>query len=243
MREGATVCGVRCRNCGGACTACGHVGERNARHGGECPKCKIGMMVCQAPPVEGSDRCRMHGGKVPPKGPFHHARKHGGYSILQQPGILEKVREKVRDPELLDMRRDVALLTVRVEQLTENPNLSLAAINAGLQRVQEIQEMLDPESEAWKKLEAYRVDLRSGLEAIAGWEEIERLTIARTSIISKERALEIKSGVMVAASAVGHAMNRLLQVIIQNVPDKDVITLVRNEYNYFMGIEEEKVPS
>lgn len=180
----------------------------------------------------------MHGGKSAPAGPFHHLRKHGLESILQQEGILQRVKQKVRDPELLDMRSDVALLTLRIEQVTEYPYMTRAGLEELQSRIQEAAKHIEAGTEAAKTIKGLLEDIQEGLRACDSWDEITRLTEARTAVIAKERNLEIKAGHMVAASVAAHAMNRLLQCVFKYVKDERALNAVKSEYEYLLGREE-----
>ncbi len=76
-------------------------------------------MYCALPPVKGRSRCRYHGGKTP-RGIDSPHFKHGmrvSKRILPD-GFYQKTYEEVfEDPRLLTLRKDIAILEVRIAEL------------------------------------------------------------------------------------------------------------------------------
>lgn len=72
---------------------------------------------CTKPAVEGRKVCFWHGGASPKAGPTHHRYKHGKYSKWVPPSIRGRFDELMADPNLLELRGQVAMLTVRYWQL------------------------------------------------------------------------------------------------------------------------------
>jgi len=92
------------------------------RAGGECQ--------CRAMP---NGRCDKHGGKSLPPGPSHPSYKHGRTSktYTVPTGLQAKYAAALDDPDLLDMRRDVALIQTLIEAQMEGidkPRLLLESI-------------------------------------------------------------------------------------------------------------------
>lgn len=72
--------------------------------------------VCQRPPVKGRNRCHFHGGRTP-VGVASGTHKHGMLSKYVPTRMLGVFQEAVNQPELLSVRGDIALLTVRLTEL------------------------------------------------------------------------------------------------------------------------------
>lgn len=72
--------------------------------------------LCQRPPVKGRNRCHFHGGRTP-IGVASGTHKHGMLSKYVPARMLGVFQEAVNQPELLSVRGDIALLTVRLTEL------------------------------------------------------------------------------------------------------------------------------
>lgn len=107
-----THCQATLRNC-----PCGH------RFGGkdnpeiECPVCTR-PRVCPVPRVSGTSACRMHGGASVRSLRSKQFRT-GIYAKAMPKGVQRNFEAISKDPELLVMRKEIALLTHRVEELLE----------------------------------------------------------------------------------------------------------------------------
>lgn len=82
--------------------------------------------LCQNMPVTGSVRCRMHGGKSP-RGVASPNFKHGSRSKYLPKNILSKYEELVADPELMNLRADVAIITSLLNDRLEKLDTGEAA--------------------------------------------------------------------------------------------------------------------
>ena len=66
---------------------------------------------CRANAIRGKDKCRVHGGMTPVK--------HGFYSKYKSQRCTTRIEELLEDPDLLDMRRPIAVLEALTSQLLE----------------------------------------------------------------------------------------------------------------------------
>lgn len=71
--------------------------------------------TCQRPAMP-NGRCSLHGGKTP-TGIGLPQYKHGRYSKVMPTRLRERYEDAARDPALLELREDVALLDARLEDL------------------------------------------------------------------------------------------------------------------------------
>lgn len=79
---------------------------------------------CKNPPVNGSKRCRMHGGKAK-RGFDLPQTKHARYSKDRPTRLLLHFEEDISDPELLNLSAEIALtdaMTREVMESLENAN-------------------------------------------------------------------------------------------------------------------------
>lgn len=73
---------------------------------------------CKSHAVLGRTRCRMHGGAVP-RGAALPQTIHGRYSKSLPTRLRERFDASERDPELLNLRQEIALIDSRTGQLLE----------------------------------------------------------------------------------------------------------------------------
>lgn len=66
---------------------------------------------CKNYAMKGSDKCHIHGGKTPVK--------HGLYSKYTGQKLRDQVKAFAEDPELLDMRPQIAILVALTQQLLD----------------------------------------------------------------------------------------------------------------------------
>jgi hypothetical protein len=77
---------------------------------------------CERAPMF-NGRCQKHGGKLPAAGPEHHLFKHGKYSKAMGNTSMQELYEKARrDPELLGLTEEIALLSARMQDTMSRLN-------------------------------------------------------------------------------------------------------------------------
>ncbi len=74
--------------------------------------------MCQKPPIVGRTRCRNHGG-MSLQGADNPHYKTGRYSKYMPDKLWERFQLMKDDPNIIDLRENIALLDVRLEQLVE----------------------------------------------------------------------------------------------------------------------------
>jgi hypothetical protein len=79
-------------------------------------KAKQRQEQCRLPVVPGMTVCRFHGGRTP-RGPALPQFKTGKYSKLLPSRLLARYREAERDPELLSLHSELALIDARLVDL------------------------------------------------------------------------------------------------------------------------------
>lgn len=78
---------------------------------------------CGAWAVRGRRVCRKHGGSSPAPGPGHPAFKHGRYSTVVPREIASLYQAGLRDPNILEMTDELAILGARTGQLMDRARL------------------------------------------------------------------------------------------------------------------------
>jgi hypothetical protein len=67
---------------------------------------------CAKYPLAGVRNCKAHGGKLQQQ-----SYKHGAYAAHRPPHIERRIDEALKDPQLLDMRRQVAIMSVLLDEV------------------------------------------------------------------------------------------------------------------------------
>lgn len=83
--------------------------------------------ICRTSPLDGRNRCRLHGGKslIGAKSPRAQTLK---YSIAVPSRMLQKYEEAQRDPDLISMRDEIAILQVRLNELLQRVDTSESGV-------------------------------------------------------------------------------------------------------------------
>jgi hypothetical protein len=79
---------------------------------------KLSGERCKRWVTPGRDVCRFHGGKVP-RGPALPQFRHGRYSRFLPSRLAATYQTAAKDPELLSLRRELALVDARLDDLLQ----------------------------------------------------------------------------------------------------------------------------
>lgn len=174
-------CGANCKNC----VACEYKYGKDSPLE-KCPKCGRSRK-CPNPKVTNRNTCRMHGGTAK-RGPASHKWKGKGIYSKAMPRAVQKNFEQIiTDPTLLVMRREIALLSHRSEELLariydqddeDGPKASAERWRAVQKTWREYQRAISMDDA--EAVNSYREELTSliagGTADYDAWEEIERIS-------------------------------------------------------------------
>lgn len=156
---------------------------------------------CQGTPVNGTGRCRIHGG-LSPRGPGHKLYKHGRYSKYMKdlpPKIAKGYKDSLADEKVSSLHEELALLTVRMGGLIEKLGETKAppwgdaveALNDAM-----VAKTESARSAAMEKLnEVVRRGEAAAVDQEEIWEKIEALILKRTTVSGQEhrRLIDLQS--------------------------------------------------
>lgn len=240
-------CGANCKNC----MACEYKYPKDSDLE-KCPNCGRSRK-CPNSKVTNRPTCRMHGGsRKQPRGAAHKGFKGGIYSKVMPKDVRRNFQSIESDPTLLVMRREIALLTHRTEEL--------------LARIYDQKEEDAPvaSAERWRStrtawkgyLRAISMDdteavsdykeqlnelIDGGLADYDAWEEIERiaerirkLKAAESKRLVEQHQIYTAEQVMAYMAAAGDAvieeMGLLKELLMQLVADKGKLDEVTQQY-------------
>lgn len=170
-------------------------------------------------------RCRMHGG-ASPSGLAHPNTTHGRYSKHLPTRMLASYEQAQQDPELLNLREDIALLDARLSDL-------LRRVDSG--ESGKLWQDLRAASKAYRKgdetqqleslLEMFSLIDRGYLDTQA-WGEIRAAVEQRRKLVESERKRLIEMQQMMTMSQAQLLIARLYDVVSQHVSDRATLAAI-----------------
>lgn len=171
-------------------------------------------------------RCRMHGGKSP-SGLAHPNTKTGRYSKHLPTRMLAQYQQAERDPELLNLRQDIALLDARLADL-------LRRVDSG-----ESGKVWHDLRMAWTAVKRSASDddramaiaelgplIEHGYLDTQAWGEIRDLLEQRRKLVESERKRLIEMQQMMTAGQAQLLIARIYDLVTQHVNDRTAIAAI-----------------
>lgn len=191
------------------------------------------MVQCKAKSKQSGERCKrhahpgfevcvIHGGKSL-VGPANPAYKHGKYSTLVPPRMLEHYNQSVHDPDLLAMRDQINLIDARIADVMKRTDKGESSklwekLQATWTEFMEARAQQDNQQMAYK-LNQLGSLISQGLADYAAWDDVTNLVERRRKLAESEqkRLVQLKL-VLTYDEAVVYAQ-RLLAVVQKHVSD------------------------
>lgn len=184
---------------------------------------------CQQPAMHGGTVCRMHGGRSP-RGIAAASWKHGRYSKAL-PADLAKAYERARrDPDLIALRDELALVDARLagllQELTTDGGAAvwsdLRAVWARMEAAQRAQRS----DEAAQHLRRVRELIQAGTDTAQTWATVyDTLELRRRLADTERKRLETLQAVVTAERAMA-LIGALAASLRQHVQDRAVLAAV-----------------
>lgn len=145
---------------------------------------------CRQWAVAGRDRCRMHGGTAP-RGLAHPSTQHGRFSKDLPTRLAADYEAALRDPELLALREEMALVQAREADLVRRVSTAEAGASWETARKAMAQfraaQRADDAISAAAALRTLETALGDGAEDYAAWDELLKTIEARRKLADTER--------------------------------------------------------
>lgn len=205
---------------------------------------------CKKLPIKGRTRCRLHGGLTPAGGPSHHNFKHGRYSRYTTRISNERVQklrhiiEEDKDP--LNMTPEIAITTMRIEELIENLDTGeTAELWKELNRVRaKMVEAVDKEKYQHMPQYVKKLDhlITTGHNASNAYTEIQKWLETKRAIVATETRRVIaaeemmpKDTAVAIISMVETGIHESLRDILSQVDGgKELETAVLRKFSMFL---------
>jgi len=165
------------------------------------------------------------------------------YLTYMPQNLAERVERVRQDRDLLSLRQDIELVTARVTQL-------LSGLDNRLPDFEMLQRLLAGLVDAHAEGDEVRFNtaaqsiqsvIQGGLSDSKIWDEVYSVIDHREKLVKHERDHLIKAGGLLAAEQVVVMLTRLLTVVTMQVQDPQKLTVIRNEYQRLLNLDNGQV--
>lgn len=196
-------------------------------------KSKASGQRCKNFAEPGFSVCRFHGGKTP-VGVAAPAFKTGRYSRHMPARLLETYQQSIDDPELLNMRADIALIDSRLAELLKRADTGEAGTLWEQMSKTAVKLLAAFDAEDMSTLRAGLADLgKLAVDGVADyevWSEIQSLVEQRRKVVEAEQKRLVTMQQMVTAEQAMSLVAGLLNAVKQHVSDRNTLTAIQAEF-------------
>ena len=187
---------------------------------------------CKQPAME-NGRCRLHGG-LTPRGIAAPGFKHGRYSkYLKDTTLASAYEAALRDPDLLDLSNEVAILQTRLQAIvgqleTQDSAGRWKAARESLKRYKEAAARQD--EYGWRTALAELDDaIKEGGKDSLVWDDFLKTLKSYTDVVAKEQKRRLDMNALISVDqAVGFAAE-LLYAVKENVSDPKSLRAIHDK--------------
>lgn len=194
---------------------------------------------CLNAPVPGRERCYVHGGHQPRgmarttwKGSTRRADR---LSQLLPKRLGERFDQAIRDPKLLELRADIALIDTRLEELLGQ--LDTGEAGAAWDRVQRAftAYCITRSEVAFAELEAA---IEAGASEQERWREVLLLVDNRRKLVESERRRQVEMQLMMTAEQAMNMFATIGEVIRRHVQDEETLKAIDADFHVLQNVRE-----
>lgn len=195
---------------------------------------------CQQNAMNGSTKCYHHGGKSP-KGIASPHHKTGRYSKYLPGRLLDRYHEAAQDPELLNLREEIALLDARLSDLLTRVDTGEAGKAwhdaQGAQRKVAIAVKTGNTDKLLTGLDELEAALGAGVGDYQAWAEIQSILDQRRKLAESERKRLVDMQQIVTAEQAMLLVGALLDSVRRNVTDRSALTAIQADFVRLMSVQ------
>lgn len=184
---------------------------------------------CEKWPINGTNRCRLHGGNTP-RGLRSPNWKHGRYSRYLPDGILSKYKKAQKDNQLLVLKDEIALtdsfIAETLEQLDRDES---GAIWKNLQAAaKEYRNAVakGDKDESGRMIDIILMLIAEGNQQLQIKREVVNLMDSRRKLVESERKRYQEDREMITHEKALSMINAIMHVVIDRVQDKQIVSLI-----------------
>jgi hypothetical protein len=181
---------------------------------------------CQQWPVKGRRRCRLHGGKTP-LGASAGRYIHGRYSKFLPARLFAAYQDAAHDPQLLELRRDIALTDARIVDLLERVDSGESgaiwrAAQAAMAQFRRAQTQGDVEAMP-RALGQVDQRLTQGHADYAAWDEVLALIAQRRKLVESEQKRVTRATEVLTVERAMTMLAQVVGIIERHVSDRGIL--------------------
>lgn len=170
-------------------------------------------------------RCRMHGG-ASPSGLAHPNTTHGRYSKHVPTRMLANYEQAQQDPDLLNLREEIALLDARLSDLLRRVDSGESGrLWKDLRTAAKAYRSGDEDQQMQSLLDMLALIDRGYMDTQA-WGEISSLLEQRRKLVESERKRLVEMQQMMTMSQAQLLIARLYDVVTQHVSDRTTLAAI-----------------
>jgi len=191
----------------------------------KCPTCGEPRFCTNRGPA--GKRCRYHGGKSL-SGVQAGAYRTGRYSKAMPERLLARYEAASRDPELLNVRQDIALLDSRISDLLGRVDVpgSGQIFKQAREAFRGFRDALERNDTETTRIHLQTLDrlLTQGAGDYAAWEEIRQNLDQRRKLVDTEMRRQEKMGQIVTAEQLVAFLNSVASIAKRVIRDPEVLS-------------------
>lgn len=194
--------------------------------------------ICKKPPMTGSNRCQLHGGKSL-VGIAHPNFRHGRYSLSLPARLGEKYERATSDEQLLTLRDEIAVLEVRIGDLLER--VESGESGALWRQIKKTYAKLGAASrsgdqqEFQEQLRQLGLLINRGAGDYQAWDEVVKTISNRRRLVETERKRLVDMQQMMTAEQAMTMLSFVVSVIKKNVTDQQTLAKISAEITNYIG--------
>jgi hypothetical protein len=184
---------------------------------------------CGQPAVPGMNVCHWHGGKSQ-VGAGAHSFKHGRYSRYLPTRMIEQYEKSLRDPDLLSLKNDIAVVDARLAELVAmldrgESGTHWRQLRAAMKRLNEVKTF----EEKREALENLGHMIAQGGEVFKVWEDIFTAQDHRRRLAMTERRRLADMQASVTAEQAIALVHSVVALIRKHVTDRAILSALSED--------------
>jgi hypothetical protein len=195
-------------------------------------KSKRSQSQCRNPAMKGLKVSRIHGGKTP-RGPASVHYKDGRRSRFLPSRMFQEYASALHDPELISMRRDIALMDARIIDVLQRVDTGEAGslwrqAQAAFAKFRQEQDKNNVDGMTLALMQAERLITQWAAD-YAAWHEVGDLIEQRRKLCeSEQRRVTMAHETLNQEQALA-LMGQVVAVVKRHVPDPQILTAIALE--------------
>lgn len=158
-------------------------------------------------------------------------RRQGRYDPYLPERLLDRFEQVERDPEILSVRGEMSLMTIRIQDVVER----LDQGEAGAFWLQLRERVLEYRTEQDRTVKGRILAdifeaIRQGAEEYIGWQEIQRLAEQRRKLSETEQKRMVQLRQYMTAEQATYLASSLAEIVTRNVTDRTTLDNIRREF-------------